>query len=387
MLTIAARTALRLALFYVAIFASVGVFLPYWPIWLESRGLSVAEIGVIIGASYWPRILTTLMIPLAADRLGERRRTMVWLAATTFAGLVLFALVGNFWLFLLLSLLTGGTWAAILPLGEAIALDQAGRHGLNYGRVRLWGSIAFISMSLAGGYVIKLLGTSVIFPVILATVALILLFCWTMPESDRPEARSKRPRLRLVFRQKGFLQLVIASALVQVSHAVFYGFGTLHWRNAGYSEATIGWLWAEGVIAEIVLFMWSARLLGRISNERLIVVAGGLAVLRWLLNGVSTNLALLILTQALHAASFALTYLATIHYLRDVTPPELQASAQGFYAAVGLAPLFGLVTPLAGWLYGIDSSTAFFAMAGLAGAGAALAFGLPVSSVRCLRPR
>ncbi len=382
MFTIVARTALRLAFFYSAIFASVGVFLPYWPVWLESRGLSAAEIGLIIGASFWPRIVTGLVIPLAADRLGRRRLTMVWLAAMTFAGLVLFGLVENFWLFLLLSLLTGGTWAAILPLGEAIALNQAGHHGLNYGRVRLWGSIAFILMSLAGGYAVKIQGASVVFPLILTLVALTLLSCWTMPELERTGHRSRQPRLGLLFRQKNFLQLVFASALIQASHAVFYGFGTLHWRAAGLGEATIGWLWAEGVIAEVLLFMWSGKFIGRVRNERLIVLAGGLAVLRWLLNGLSSDLALAILTQGLHAASFALTYLATIHYLRDVTPPELQASAQGFYAAIGLAPLFGLITPLAGWLYGMDSNAAFFAMAGLAGAGVCLALALPAPSAR-----
>lgn len=377
MISTTARIALRLAFFYAAIFASIGVFLPYWPIWLDSRGLNATEIGLIIGASFWPRVLTGLMIPNAADRLGKRRLMMIGLTLFTLIGLIAFALVQDFWLFMLLSLLTGGAWASILPLGEAISLNQTARHSLNFGRVRLWGSITFIAMSIGGGYALEHAGASSIHLLILIATALTLVACCTMPEIDHAPTSADRPHLSRLFRQRGLWRLVIASAMIQVSHAVFYGFGTIHWRAAGHGETTIGWLWAEGVIVEIMLFMWATAFLGRISHKRLIVIAGSFAVIRWVLNGLSTSLPLLVMTQALHAATFALTYLATLHYLRDTTPPELQASAQGFYSAVGLAPLFGVITPLSGWLYGIGDGAAFFAMAGLAAAGTGLALTLP----------
>jgi PPP family 3-phenylpropionic acid transporter len=139
----------------------------------------------------------------------------------------------------------------------------------------------------------------------------------------------------------------------------------------------IGWLWAEAVIAEVLLFMWGGRLLARIGHGRLIIIGGAVAAIRWCLVAVSTDLPVLVLTQAMHAGSFALTFLATLHYIRESTPPELQASAQGFYAAIGFAPLFGVVTPLSGWLYGVQAGHAFFAMAGLAAAGVALVLTLP----------
>ena len=79
-------TAARLAAFYGAVFAVVGVQAPFWPVWLEARGLSAAEIGLVIAASFWPRVVTSLVIPHHADRLGERRRPMVFLAAITLIG-------------------------------------------------------------------------------------------------------------------------------------------------------------------------------------------------------------------------------------------------------------------------------------------------------------
>ena len=166
---------------------------------------------------------------------------------------------------------------------------------------------------------------------------------------------------------------MLAAGLIQVSHSLYYGFASLHWRAGGLGETVIGWLWAEGVIAEVLLFALATRVLGHLEPIRLLTLAGGLTVVRWCLTGVAgSDLALLILAQALHGASFGAVHLAVMHHLQARVPPELQASAQGFYAAIGSALLFGLVTPLAGWLFASFGGSAFFAMAALALAGTGL---------------
>jgi PPP family 3-phenylpropionic acid transporter len=121
----------RLALFYGAYFAAVGIHLPFWPVWLQARGLTSTEIGYVLAAAFWPRIVTSLLIPSLADRGGERRRPMILLAAVTLVGLGLFGLARDFPALLALSLITGATWAAILPLGEALVLRTARRRELS----------------------------------------------------------------------------------------------------------------------------------------------------------------------------------------------------------------------------------------------------------------
>lgn len=377
MISSSAVTSFRLAFFYGAIFASVGIFLPYWPIWLESRGLSSVEIGLIIGASFWPRVVTTLLVPNLADRLGKRKLLMTVTTACTLAGLLAFALVSDFWLFMLLGLLTGATWSCILPLADAISLDRTAEAGLDYGRVRLWGSITFILMSIIGGHALEQAGAPVIFILLVGTTALTLLACTTMPDSRPAPGGAGSTALGSLFRRPTLWLLVIASSMIQSSHTLLYNFGSIHWRAAGHSETVIGWLWAEGVIAEVVFFTFSARLIGRLSLAKLLIIAGVLTTLRWILNGLSADLWLLVLTQALHAVTFGLTFLVTLHFIRDITPPELQASAQGFYVALGFAPLSGLLSLLSGWLYETSGSQAFFAMAAFAAVGTLLALRLP----------
>lgn len=366
----------RLALFYGAFFAAVGVHLPFWPVWLASRGLDAAEIGYVLAAAFWPRVVTNLLIPQAADRLGERRRLMVLLAALTLGGLVLFGLVRGFWGLMLLSLVTGASWAAVLPLGEALSLQTMRTHGLDYGRVRLWGSITFIAAAVGAGRWLEWSGPPLVLHLLLGTVGMTLAACLLLPETRAPDRPAQAPDLRRLLRQPGFLWFVLAAGLIQVSHAVYYGFATLHWQAAGLGEAVIGWLWAEGVIAEVLLFAFAAALLRRLEPLHLLAFAGGLTVVRWGVTAIGTDLVLLIPAQALHGASFGAVHLAAMHHLRDRTPPELHASAQGAYAALGSALLFGIVTPVAGWLYGSIGGGAFWAMAALALAGTILAAAL-----------
>jgi MFS transporter, PPP family, 3-phenylpropionic acid transporter len=365
--------AARLALFYAAYFAAVGIYLPFWPVWLESRGLGSTEIGYVLAAAFWPRVVTNLLIPSISDRLGERRRPMILLTAATLGGLILFAVARDFWPLLLLSLLTGTSWATILPLGEALALGEAKRRDLDYGRVRLWGSLTFILTAIGVGEWLGRAGPPIILWSVAAMVAWLLAACVLLPPGEFEGRAAAAADLRRLVRKPEFLAFVAAAGLLQASHAVYYGFATLHWRAAGHGELVIGLLWAEGVVAEVALFAWAAALLRRFPPIRLLALAGALTVTRWAVSALSTDLVVLVPAQALHAASFGAVHLAAMHYLRDRTPPELHASAQGFYAALGTALPFGLLTPVAGWLYGIGGGLAFWAMAAIALVGTALA--------------
>jgi PPP family 3-phenylpropionic acid transporter len=366
----------RLAAFYGALFAVVGVQLPFWPVWLAAQGLSAGEIGLVLAASFWPRVATSLLIPHHADRLGERRRPMAVLAAITLVGVALFALADRFWMFMGLSLVTGATFAAILPLGEALALQEAHERRLSYGRVRLWGSVTFIVAAIGAGSALQRAGPEIVLPLLLLGLGLTVATCLALPErSQAPHAGLPLGLVRLM-RQPGLVAFVLAAGLIQASHVVYYGFATLHWRAAGHGAAVIGGLWAQGVLAEVALFACAGAVLRRLPPLPLLVVAGGLSVLRWAATALSTDLAVLIPAQALHAASFGAVHLATVHHLRDSTPPALQASAQGFYAAIGGALLSGLLTPVGGWLYGRVGGEAFWAMAAIALVGTIVAAGL-----------
>jgi PPP family 3-phenylpropionic acid transporter len=171
-----------------------------------------------------------------------------------------------------------------------------------------------------------------------------------------------------------FLLAIAIAALLQSSHMLIYGFGTLHWQGLGYSSLLIGALWAIGVIAEIGLFAFSGAVVAAVGAWPLLLVAALAAVLRWTAMAFDPPLGLLIALQTLHGLTFGATHLAIVNLVADAVPAELGATAQSvMYAMASLAGSLAMLA--AGALYAAFGTGAFWAMAGLALGGLALAVG------------
>jgi PPP family 3-phenylpropionic acid transporter len=175
--------------------------------------------------------------------------------------------------------------------------------------------------------------------------------------------------------------MFLASGLIQASHMVFYGFGTLHWRAHGISDGVIGWLWAEGVIAEIVLFWYGAPLLRRFRPAGLMLLGGGLGAVRWIATGLTADVTFLVGLQALHGFSFGATHLGAMHFLKDHARAGLSATAQGLHSALAMGLLGGLTMMGAGPLFGAVGAGAFQVMAVMAALGAVIAWRLQADRI------
>ncbi len=374
--------AVRLALFYAAAFLFVGVSLPFWPVWLSARGLSATEIGFLITAGTWVRIAAPPMAAHFADRSGRRRPVLVLLAAAAFAVHLLFLAAEGFAALLAVSILAAIAFTPILPMGENMTLLAARARGLDYGRVRLWGSFAFIVGAVAGGRLVGAAGSDAILWLVLGTLALTVLAAAAMPEARPPPSRHRLPAAALLA-DPPMAVFLAAASLIQASHAAAYGFATLAWRAAGIDDEVIGLLWAEGVLAEIVLFALGGGLAARLGPARLLAVGAAAAVVRWLAFAAEPGLAALVVLQALHALTFGATHLGAMLYLVRAVPAEYSASAQALYAGVAMGLVMGGATILAGALYDDVGAGAFYAMAAMAAAGllGALALGRLTPSV------
>lgn len=367
-------TAARLAGFYFAFLAVYGVQLPFWPVWLAAHGLDPTDIGIVVAVGVGARLVGNPLAAHVADRSGERRRPMLALALLGFAAYALFALVDGFWGILAVSIVSSLLFPPIMALGESLTMTGVGRFGLDYGRIRLWGSLSFILAAAASGHVLVDAPVDTILWMVLAAVAATALACALVPDlrSDAAPVAAGLPLVRVLADRRLILMLA-AAGLIQGSHAVYYAFGTLHWQAAGMSDDIIGLLWAEGVVCEIGLFAAGAAVLRRISAPWLIAVAGVLAVLRWLVLGSTTALPAVIAVQALHAFSYGAAHLGAIHVIARAVAPALSATAQSLYAAVVMGLALGSMLLVSGPLYEAFAGGAYLAMAASATAGTALA--------------
>ncbi len=372
----------RLAFLYAALFLVVGCYLPYLPIWLHWRSLDADRIAVLLAAPLFTRILFTPAISFAADRMGGRRTILIGLAWGSLLSFLLLWAANGFLAMFLATVLLAVNWTTIMPLIETVAVAGIRTGALDYGRVRLWGSLSFIAASLGAGIAIGRAGPQVVLPLLVAATGLMVLGAHLLPRElarQSPSAAEPPRGLKLadaldLVRAPLFLLFLFAASLVQASHALYYSFGSLNWRAQGIPDGAIGALWSVGVVAEVALFAVSGRVIAYCGTARLLMLAGLAATLRWAVMAVDPPLWATALLQTLHAMSFGAAHLAAIHFMTHAVPEDRAATAQGLYAAVVAGLVLGLVTIACGPLYRMLSGEAYGAMALLALIGAVSAF-------------
>ncbi|HCP00925.1 MAG TPA: 3-phenylpropionate MFS transporter [Rhodospirillaceae bacterium] len=364
---------LRFALFYGALFFVLGVLLPFWPIWLKSRGLSAADIGVILAVGPWIRVLVDPVITRTADHSGSGRRMLVLAAIVSLIAFSGFALVSSFWLILLITLVFAPSYHALIPLGDSQAMSAVERYGLDYGRLRLWGSLTFIAGTLGIGALLTGRNPDLILVVVSVGLVVVLVTTFLLREQNEARGHARWPEVLALVRGPRFIAFILAASAVQASHGVLNGFSGIHWKAAGHSELVVGLLWGGSVLVEVVLFAFSGAVVARLGASRLLLLGAAACLLRWAILAETTFLPGLVIAQLLHAVTFGATYLATMHFISAHAPEGLKATAQGAYASVsGVVMGFSLIA--AGKLYGAFAGGAFYGMAGLAAVALLLAF-------------
>ncbi len=373
--------AFRLSFFYAALFLTIGIMMPFWPVWLKSRGLNAAEIGQILAVAMWLRAFTSPMLAQYADRRGRPDRLAILLGWGALTVNCLFFFTHDFWSILAVSILSTMSFTALMPLGDAVTMLKVREGVLDYGRVRLWGSIAFIVAATGSGYLLEGRPPSAILWLIIGGLVLVVIGCHAIPRAETPGSSSFLAPLRAILHERRVIAFMIAASLVQASHAVYYGFATLHWQAAGIGGGTIGALWAEGVICEVALFAFSGRVVARFGPVALLAMGAGAGLIRWLVLGATTDIWALVAVQGLHALTFGATHLAAMHYIAQNVPAQFASTAQSVYSSFFGGTIMALAMLSSGWLFENYGGQAFTVMSALAVA----ALALMVAGLRPLR--
>lgn len=348
---------------YISIFWLIGFALIFWPTWLSGRGYTGAQIGIILAVAFWAKIPFNLLLGPLADMTGLRRRWIILLAIIVAVGMPAFLPASPYPFVLLLWGIVGAALTVSIPMTDNLSVLARRNPNFDYGKVRLWGSLSFIIASLVGGLILKWYSADSILYLMILGAGLLLITSLFLPDLRVTEKPVRRYAMIEALKLPGYKSYIFIAALLQSSHAVLYGFASIHWQAAGLSGASIGLLWSEGVAVEIIIFYFARRFTNRLSFEQLFLFAALSGIIRWTGTALTTELWILILLQALHGATFALTHLAVFEYISRQVPTRLTASAQTLYDLVGGAIMFGLVMLIAGHFYQLWAGKAFFAMA------------------------
>ncbi|AEY02509.1 MFS transporter phenyl propionate permease [Oceanimonas sp. GK1] len=356
-----------LSLFFALYYFGYGTFLPFWALWLGHAGASAGLIGLLLGLGMAVRCVGTLGVMSRVRAARHLLPVMQGLCLLSLLGFAAFYGWQSSLGLLVLTVLVNLFYPALIPLSEAMASRYIVQVHLDYGKTRLWGSAAFIAANLVVGLLSERLGNQWILHSLLMSLGLMLLLTLTRPHplpAEQPASRAGEGMMQ-VLRRPGVGRCLLITALLQGSHAFYYGFSALYWQQQGYSTSVIGYLWGLGVLAEILVFAGDRKWLSHLGARALLLAGLICALCRWLMLGATTELAWLVLAQLLHAGSFGLSHLGAVRFISRELDAAAVFGAQALYASISLGMVSGLVLMLSGLLFAQLGGHTFWLMAAL----------------------
>lgn len=373
-------TVFHLSSFYFYYFAFLGCLLPFWPLYLKSLGFSGYQVGVAHAVFLGTKIFAPSLAGVISDLTGFRIRLIRCSLMMTGVSFALFLLGFDYAELLIISALYSFFWNAILSQFEAYTLDSLAENSSVYSKIRMWGSIGFITLALILGRVFEWYGLSLLPLIMLSLIG--LAFITSVNLSETPGAvlvnQDERESIIPLLKNKGVVSFLLVCLFMQISHGPYYSFYSLYMKGFGYSSGYIGFLWAFGVISEVILFWFFPKLLKRFAVYFLLQASILLSVIRWLLISMFPEQpGLILLAQALHAFSFGCLHVVSMVYVQRFFSKGFSGRGQALYSGVsyGLGGAIGAY--LSGFLWEeVDHAQLFQVAALFSVLAAAFAVGL-----------
>ncbi len=357
----------RLSGFYFFYFASLGALIPYVSLYFKKAGFDALDIGILVGVIPATKIVAPYLIGWLADHSHCPIRIIRWsnlLAALLFS----FIFFGHhFWWLIWVMASFSFFWNAALPQFEALTLNHLGRAVHQYSSIRLWGSLGFIITVLVLGEVFT--GVSISWlPVTLSVLLVgVLLSSLFVPASQRESVHDgEHVSIYHVIRQPGVRAFLLVCFLMLLSHGPYYTFYSIYLENHGYSSRIIGFMWAVGVVAEIIVFILLPRFYKQTNARSLLLITFALTALRWVLIGFFPQyLAVLFFAQLLHAFSFGMFHTVSIMLVHQYFRGIYQGRGQALYASLSFGAGGAVGSLASGLLWSSTSPQFLFTLAAI----------------------
>jgi MFS transporter, PPP family, 3-phenylpropionic acid transporter len=342
----------KLSSFYWFYFATLGAIVPYLGLYLKDLGFSASQIGELIAIILATKIISPNMLGWLADRSGRRIhliRLGALLSCLSFAGIFI---NNHYWWLFVVMFSFSFFWNAILPQFEAITMSFLGDDHHRYSLIRLWGSIGFIVSVLLLGFLFSFI--EIMYLPWIIILLFIGIFISSLFVHEQVEIIHERPHepLKKLLRRPEVISLFMACLLVQMSHGPYYSFFSIYASEYHYSNTYIGFLWALGVLSEVMVFIFIPKWINIIGLRHLLLFSLLSGSLRWLVIAYFIDIPwLLTLNQLLHASTFGVYHVVVITLVHRYFTGRNQGMGQALYSSLSFGVGGALGSLYAGYLW------------------------------------
>ena len=364
-------------------FLVTGTFLPFWMVYLTSvKNLSVLEASSIFSMLYFARVISGIFL---SPYLIKKYNLNITMKLSVASGLILAVSYGFTNEKILLGIITflfGLIYFMINPLVEGLASLFLREENIDYGKARTYGSLGYTVVGIFIGGILGYVGNGALYYILIFLVALYLMFMF-LPQPklvknlnlDNNSNSDKEESLYgWVLKDRNAILLIVTIFLYQLSHTAYNNYNAIYLESMNISAKWLsGVILNVSVIAEIIFFIFSKRLVDKIKPKNLLVFAGVCAVIRWAALATFHNIYVFTVMQTFHAITFAVAHIAFILMLnRDYNNKEI-IDMQNLYTAIGFQLSMAIGLYIMGALWDISTSYVFYASAIIAAIGTVVA--------------
>ena len=364
-------------------FLVTGTFLPFWMVYLTSvKNLSVLEASSIFSMLFIARVISGIFL---SPYLIKKYNIDITLKLSVGIGLILAVSYGFTNEKIVLGLITflfGMIYFMVSPLVEGLASLFLREENIDYGKARTYGSLGFTVIGIIIGGILGYVGNEALYYILIFLVALYLVFMF-LPQPklvknlsfEEPNAKKEKESLySWVLKDRNAILLIITVFLYQLSHTAYNNYNALYLESMNISAKWLsGVILNVSVIAEIIFFIFSKRLVKRIKPKNLMIFAGVCAIIRWGALAMFHNIYVFTIMQTFHAITFAVAHIAFILILnKDYNNKEI-IDMQNLYTAICFQLSMAVGLYIMGALWDISTSYVFYASAIIAVIGTVVA--------------
>lgn len=351
----------RISAFYLFYFASLGAFVPYWSLYLQSLDFDARAIGELMAVVMATKIIAPYIWGWIADHSGRGMQIIRLAGIGAFVAFAGVLLNSSYWWLVIVMALFSFFWNAQLPQFEVNTINHLENDTHLYSSIRLWGSLGFVLAVISMGAVLEQYKITVLPVFLLLFFFLIVVSSFTVPEKTNDRRTLQSGSIVATLKQPVVLAVLLVCFLAQLSHGAYYTFFSIYLRAHHYSSTTIGSLWALGVCAEIVVFIYMYKLMPKFGARNLLLVALALSALRWYLIGHFVDeLAVLLFAQTLHAASFGLYHAVSIELFHRLFRGKHQGRGQALYSSISFGAGGAMGSYISGQFWDQGGATLIF---------------------------
>jgi PPP family 3-phenylpropionic acid transporter len=298
-------------------------YYPFISLYLVSCNLLESNIGFILSITPLVSIFTNPIYTKLCKNVKATKNILTII--TVIEALIIFTISfsSSFYLISVLVFLLALFGTSHYGLMDSLITIFAAKNNESFSKIRIFGSIAYVIGTTAGGYVIKLGGFHLCFGIACILFVLSGFLYYSIKPMEEQQKISERPKYRDLLKNKEYLLFALFYVVfVGMIYASDYFF-PVYLETRGITSSQYGLIYSYYVTLEVIVLFLLSRSKKQINNNLLLALATLFMLTRQTVNYLNAPIVIVIIASGFRGISWAIILHISYKYVVDLLGEKL----------------------------------------------------------------